>query len=76
MRSFHQTKEADRLILLYMTASCTCCHLIMAKAVEKLVLFTVSTCGLGSDDLGTDSKEICLLAWQVIDCSKIQVSVR
>ena len=47
----------------------------MAKAVEKLVLFTVSTCGLGSDDLGTDSKEICLLAWQVIDCSKIQVSI-
>ena len=43
--------------------------------IDKLVLFTVSTCGVGSDYLGTDGKEICLLAWQVIDCAKIQVSV-
>lgn len=47
---------------------------IMAKRpYEKLVLFGVSTCGLGGNDLGGDEKEICLLSWQVIDTTKIQV---
>lgn len=46
----------------------------MAKRpYEKLVLFGVSTCGLGGNDLGGDEKEICLLSWQVIDTTKIQV---
>ena len=45
------------------------------RPIEKIVLFTVSTCGLSSDDLGADEKEICLLAWQVIDTAKIQVGI-
>ncbi len=47
----------------------------MAKSViDKILVFTASTCGQGNNDLGLDSKEICLLAWQVINCGQIQVS--
>ena len=45
------------------------------RPFEKLVLFTLSTCGFGGDELGSDEKEICMLAWQVIDTTKIQVGI-
>lgn len=37
---------------------------------EKLVLFSVSTCGKADAE---EESEVCLLAWQVIDAAKIQV---
>lgn len=47
-----------------------------SRPVENLVLLTVSTCGRGGTDLGSDEKEICSLAWQVIDTAKLQVGTK
>ena len=47
-----------------------------SRPIENLVLLTVSTCGRGGAELGSDEKEICLLAWQVIDTAKIQVGTK
>lgn len=45
------------------------------RPYERLVLFSVSTYGKGGADLGADESEVCLLAWQVIDATKIQVGI-
>ena len=47
-----------------------------SRPVENLVLLTVSTCGRGGAELGSDEKEICSLAWQVINTAKIQVGIK
>ena len=47
-----------------------------SRPVENLVLLTVSTCGRGGAELGSDEKEICSLTWQVIDTAKIQVGTK